>query len=301
MNLSVGAGSTFALLAALATAGCASDTGETRFSFGASAGGVERPAHDPGSLTFTNERGWTITLTKATVTFGPVYLNVAPPLREEGLSRLLDFVVKPAWADGSDHLGAGRVVGEVLGQVTFDALSSELVEFPVAGSLAQERIRTSEVWFYPKPGVAAETTKIGPKPGAAAETGTVALDVAGSATDGQATVRFRGALVLDDAWLPEATAGSRGTLSITEIRKVRGIPSAFYPTEGGRLEVRFDVEEPFRGADFSNLENNPTDADGTKILVQSKSGKVTTDQVMTNLYQGLRSATGTYSVRWLDR
>ncbi len=294
MSFDVGARSRWSALAlalAFAPAGCASDTGETRFSFDARAGGIERPAHDPGSLTFTNERGWTITLTKATVTFGPVYLNVAPPLRDDGLSRVLDFFVKPAWADGSDHLGAGRVVGEVLGQVTFDALSSELVDFPVTGSLAQERIRTAEVWFYPKPGVAAETTKIG----------TPALDVAGSATKGQDTVRFRGALVLDDAWLPEATAGSRGTLSITEIRKVRGIPAAFYPTEGGRLEVRFDVEEPFRGADFSNLENNPTDDDGTKVLVQSKSGNVTTDQVMTNLYQGLRSAKGTYSVHWIDR
>lgn len=283
--------SALALAALFATAGCASDTGETRFSFDARAGGIERPARDAGPLTFTNERGWTITLTKAAVTFGPVYLNVAPPLREEGLSRLLDLFVKPAWADGDDHLGAGRVVGEVLGQVTFDALSSEPVAFPTSGTLAQERVRTAEIWFYPKPGVAAETTKIG----------TPALDVAGSATDGRSSVRFRGALVLDDAWLPEATAGARGALSITEIRKVRGVPAAFYPTEGGHLDVRFDVEELFRGADFSNLEGNPTDADGTKILVQSKSGNVTTDQVMTNLYQGLRSAKGTYSVRWIAR
>lgn len=272
---------------ALASPGCTGETGRERFSFEAAAGGTERA--DPGPLTFTNQRGWSITLTKADVTLGPVYLNVLAPLRDDNQSLLGRLFVRNAWAAGEDHLGGGRIVGEVLSQVRFSALSPGLVAFPSLGSITQEDVRTAEVWFYPEPGVTAETKKID----------TVALEVAGTATREGTTVAFRGSLVLDDAWQPDMVAGSRAASSITEVRQVRGISAPFIPTRGGHLEIRFDVTRLFRGADFSNLARNPTDKDGTKVLVQAKTGEVTTDQVMTNLYQGLRAATGTYTVRWV--
>lgn len=294
-------------LGPLGELGCAGGTGSKRFSFEARAGGVEREGNS-GPLTFTNQGGWSITLTKADVTIGPLYLNVVPPLTDDTqgllpssprIHRMLggvdsrrgffDLFEKTAWAHGEGHLAAGRIVGEVLGQLRFSALSSELVSFPVTGSITQEEVRTAEVWFYPEPGVASDTTQID----------TVAFDVAGVATKGGDTVRFRGALTLNDAWQPDVPAGSRSTVPITDLRKVRGIPTTFFPNEGGRLELRFDVTRLFRGADFSNLASNPADKDGTKALVQAKTGKVTTDQVMTNLYQGLRESTGTYSVRWV--
>lgn len=265
---------------------CAGSTGTPRFAFEARAGGA--PREGSGPLRFVNETGWTVTLTKADVTLGPVYLNVVPPL---GAQSLREVLVRTAWAHGEGHLDSGRVVGEVLAQVRFDALSGDLVPFPVVGTVTQEAVRTTDIWFYPEPGVSPDTTKID----------TAALDVAGEATrDGASPVRFRGRLVLDDAWQPDAQKGARGTQSIAEIRRVRGVRSSFYPREGGRLEIRFDVRRLFRGADFENLARGPSDKDGTKILVQSKSGKFTTDQVMTNLYQGLRESTGTYSVRWVD-
>lgn len=267
-------------------AGCVGDTGGRRFAFEAAIGGA---ADEPAR--FTNERGWTVSLAKANVTVGPIYLNVVAPLTDTSpTARFFGLFVKDAWAHGEGHLGSGRIVGEILSQVTFDARSGALVPFPTAGAITSERIRTADVWFYPAPGIAPETTKIA----------AVAFDVAGEATRGaEAPVRFRGALVLDDAWLSD-TEGTRGALSLAELRKVRGIATDFAASEGGRLEIRFDVRRLFRGADFANLTNNPTDADGTKVLVQAKTGKVTTDQVMTNLYQGLREATGTYAVRWID-
>lgn len=296
-----------AALGPLVELGCAGGTGSKRFSFEARAGGALREGSG-GPLTFSNQRGWTITLTKADVTIGPLYLNVIPPLRDDTQSlapllprgdsvvgrsdarrAFLDLFERQAWAHGEGHLDSGRIVGEVLGQLRFSALSSELVSFPVTGSITQEEIRTAEVWFYPEPGVSPDTTKID----------TVAFDVAGEATKGSDTVRFRGALTLNDAWQPDAPAGSRSTVPITDIRKVRGIPATIFPNEGGHLELRFDVTRLFRGADFSNLASNPADKDGTKVLVQAKTGKVTTDQVMTNLYQGLRESTGTYDVRWV--
>lgn len=266
-------------------AACVGSTGSPRFAFEARAGGA--PREGSGPLRFTNEVGWDVTLERADVTLGPIYLNVVAPL---GAQSLRELFVKTAWAHGESHLSSGRVVGEVLAQVRFDALSPSLVPFPVVGAITQEQVRTAEVWYYPEPGVSPDTTKID----------TVALDVAGAARRGDRAVRFRGKLILDDAWQRSASSGSRGAQSIAEIRRVRGIASSFYPREGGHLEITFDVKRLFRGADFDNLASNPSDKDGTKILVQSKTGKFTTDQVMQNLYQGLREANGTYAVRWVD-
>lgn len=272
--------------ALLAQTGCTTGTGSKRFSFEAQVGGAV--TNDGAPFTFDNETGWTITLDRADVTLGPIYLNVVVPLIDTKTS-LLDLLVRPAWAQGAGHLNAGRVVGEVLAQTTFSALSDELVAFPSPGTITEEQVRTADIWFYPEPNVSPETTKIA----------SVALDVAGTAVRDDDQVSFRGALTLNDAWLSEQAAGARGTQSIAAIRQVRGIPAAFMPHEGGRLEIRFDVTRPFRGANFANLSANPTGADGTKVLVQAKTGRVTTDQVMTNLYQGLR-AVDTYTVDWTN-
>lgn len=255
-------------LASVAAFGCGA-TGNKRFAFEARAAGAPRAdGAASGAFTFDNETGWSITLRRANVTLGPVYLNVIAP-RES-------------------RLESGRVVGEVLGQIAFDALSPTEVPFPTRGTITDDEVRTVDLWFYPRAGVAPETTKID----------TVALDVAGEATKGADDVRFRGTLVLDDAWLPAVQPGEPGGQTILTVRQVRGIPADFIPTEGGHLTLRFDVKACFRGADFASLAQNPEDPDGTKILVQSKSGKYLTDQVMTNLYEGMRAQNGTYSVTW---
>jgi hypothetical protein len=264
--------------------GCASNTGSKRFAFEASAAGVVLT--EAGPFTFTNQTGWNITLTEADVTLGPVYLNVIPPLRGTA-RRTFDWFIPSANAQASEHLDTGRRVGEVLGQVTFSALSSELVPFPVQGTLTEEEVRTVEVWFYPAPGVSPDTTQID----------TVALSVAGEAARAGLLVAFRGVLVLDETWLADQPTGTRGSQSIAEIRQVRGIETSFLPHEGGHLELRFDITRLFRGADFSRLADSPTGPDGRVELVQARSGR---DQVMTNLYQGLREANGTYAVQWID-
>lgn len=264
--------------------GCGS-TGSERFSFEARAGGVARDASQP--FTFANETGWTITLTKANVTIGPVYLNVLAPLHD-ATSFFPALGIKRAFG-AADHLGEGRQVGEVLAQITFDALSPSLVPFSVPGSMTQEQILSTEIWLWPPPDKAPEAVNID----------TPAVEVAGEAVRDSDRVRFRGALVLNEAWTTDAKPGERSAQPVTALRKVRGIPSAFFPTAGGALEIRFDVRPLFRGADFSNLAASPADKDGTKILVQAKTGKYTTDQVMRNVFQGLRASTGTYAVRWV--
>ena len=268
------------VLAGASTASCAGGTGSGRFAFQARARGTRVCG---ASYRFENERGWIVTLARAVVTLGPVYLNVTPPLRGARTS-LLDYLIRPAWAHGEDHLGAGRIVGEVLAQVTFDALSDEPVVFPRAGTVTQEEVRTAEIWFLPEPGISPDAKQLD----------TVALEVEGTAEREQEAVPFSGRLKLDDSWLDNQTAGSRGNLSMLAMRKVRGVAANFFPTEGGALELTFNVKHLFRGADFSSVR-----AGETPDVAQLRGG-ASGDQVMTNLYQGLHDVNETYAVRWLD-
>lgn len=266
--------------------GCGT-TGSRRYPFKASAGGVERDTGAP--FAFENARGWSITLTKARFTVGPIYLNVAPALAgTTAWWRPLALPIRSAHADDA-HLADGRQVGEILARLTVDVLSPSLVPFDSVGTVVEEQVRTTEIWLWPPPSITPETVKIDDP----------TLDVAGEAVRGAERVRFRGTLILNDAWTVDAQPGDRSAQAVTDLRKVRGIPSVFVPTEGGELRIRIDPRPLFRGAEFSNLASSPSDPDGTKILVQAKTGKFTTDQVMRNLYQGLRAATGTYDVRWV--
>lgn len=274
-----------AALFAIAAA-CAGTAGGDRYPFDAYAGGAARAdGQSSGPLAFTNDKGWQTTLTRCSVTFGPVYLNTVAPLSGEQ-TWLGGWLLPYAHAEGASHLEGGRVVGQVLEQVTIDALSPALRRFGT-GETTQETIRTAEIGFYPPPGVPVDQTRIDQ----------AALDVTGSATKDGVTVRFRGRLFVDDAWLPDPKPGAPGAASVLALRLVRGIPAAFSPSRGGALEVRVDAKVLFAGADFSSLADNPEDPDGTKILVQSKTGRYTTDQVMRNAFSGLRSVDA-YDVRW---
>ncbi len=262
--------------------GCAGTTGTRKIAFEAYAQGTES-----GRSPFTNERGFEVLLSKATVTFGPVYLNVVSPRQSSSgpdtfFRRLVEGT---AHAAGEDHLGSGRVVGEVLGQVTFDALSDSRIRFPVPGVVTNENVRTVDLWFFPASGQDPETKRV-----------PAALTVEGVARRDGRSIPFRGALVLDDSWLPDAKVGSREARTLADIRRLRGISASLVPTEGGALEVSLDVRALFRGADFDALEANPIDSDGARRLVQGKATGA--DQVMTNLFQGLKSSSGVWTVRW---
>jgi len=259
--------------------GCASTTGTKKIPFEAFAGGTSEAARP-----FVNAKGFEVTLRRADLVFGPIYLNVIAP-RQGITAGLMGLLEREAFAAGEDHLGSGRVVGEVLGQVRVDALNDALVPFPVPGVATNEGVRTADVWFFPPIGQDPDTPNVPP-----------ALVVEGTAARGGRTVAFRGALVFDETWLPEAAIASREARTLADIRRVRGIAAQFVPDDGGRLVVRFDVRALFRGADFDALAQNPADADGTKRLVQGRASGV--DQVMTNLFQGIKSTTGPWLVRW---
>lgn len=266
---------------------CVGTAGGEKFAFDAVVGGIEREPSRP--YEFTNDYGWSVELTQADFFLGPLYLNTIAPLGGQGASRWLPWPVKAAWA-GDAHLGGGRLVGELLGQVSFSALSPGLTPFPARGVISAERVRSAEIYFYPPADVPPETSKIA----------VAAVAVAGRAERGGEVVKFRGKLVLDDTWQPSAQAGDRDNTPITAIRQVRGVAAGFLPTPGGRLELRVDASRLFTAANFSDLAASPADLTdpSARALVQAKSGKFTTDPVMRGVYQGLRASRGTYAVTW---
>lgn len=278
-----------ALALGLCPAACVGTTGGERVAFVATVAGVEAPWP---TNTFTNDYGWQVTLSRADMTVGPIYLNTQRPLAPAGALWRALRPIGVAHA-GVSHLEEGRVVGEVLGQARFDALSPVPVAFPVAGTASEEIVRSLDVWLSPPASVPIETKKI--------SHATVELE--GVARREGVELKFRGKLVLDDTWLPDVAPGDRGAQSVASLRQIRGIGASFVPSEGGTLDLRVDPSRLLRGADFANIAQGPSDlADPSyRLLVQSKTGKFTTDQVMRSLFNALRSSTGTYAATWRSR
>ena len=292
-------GLAIAALVLVGVPACTGSAGGERFTFEAFAAG---PARDgDGALRFENDVGFDITLEQARFTLGPVYLNSAVPnsgnqygAATEGTlgfwrRRLAPLGVRSAHAHA---VGDGRVIGEILSQITVDLSSSLPVAFPTLGVAVNERVRTLDVLFSPPPGVPPESQK----------TPTAVLSVSGVARRDGVDVAFSGELVLDDTWLTNVSPGTPGRQSIADIRSAKGIRADFVPGAGGRLLMRIDPRRLFDGCDFSRLGDNPTAPGdpGRKLLVQSKSGSLGTDQVMRNLYSNLRQSTGTYEVNWTN-
>lgn len=218
------------LLLVLLLAACGDTTGSQRVTFAVEAAGPERDAAQP--LAFDNDQGWSVTLTEARVALGPLYLNTLAPLeaRLPVWQRLGDLLLPSAYAHGSSHLAAGRIVGQVTTQVELDTLGSAFVAIPGGGDGVGDAALTAEVWLYNRDGAL----------------GGAAVRAAGVARKDGMEVPFEGSLVIDQSLV---TSGG----SLDEARRVRGIPAALTLVDGGTLRVRVDPRGWFDGADFSEL------------------------------------------------
>ena len=116
--------------AALVATACTGTTGSELVSFRAFGSG---PADAPaGGLTFVNGEGWSITLTRARVHIGALYLNRSVPI-SGGQER--------------ECFLPGIYVAQVLSGADIDALSPALQPFPEAGSGTADHAATGEVWL----------------------------------------------------------------------------------------------------------------------------------------------------------
>ncbi len=162
---------------------------------------------------FTNALGWTITLSKALVSIGPLYYFDGEPLFSRRPELLRALSPKRAWAHPGHY-----VPGDAKGEMTV-ASSVDLLAGPTAlasGEGVSGAYRSARFTFGAPP--------VGPH--AAALAGQVVV-VAGEATNGEATVRFtasadatdvadaEGAPIVEGCVLRNGDVQADGTVTLT--------------------------------------------------------------------------------------
>lgn len=254
--------------AALGTA-CIGTTGSELITFHAFASGpADLPADaSKNGLTFVNGRGWSITLTRATLHIGGVYLNRSVPV-SGGQSRQCFL--------------PGVYVAQVLNGTTIDALSPSLQPFPdPGGNGTADHAVTGEVWLT------------GGRIDEQDDRTTIA-EVAGSATRGGESMRFEGTVTIGKNRRTAATDPARpGANPLCAARIVTPIPVSITPENGGSLVVRVDPRGWFANVELGDLERVSPESDLRDIPDDSDS------QPGANLFSGLRAATGVYRFEWL--
>jgi hypothetical protein len=239
---------------------CIGTTGSNIVTFDAYAAG---PADANGqALSFTNGRGWSITLTRARLHIGAVYLNRSVPV-SGGQER--------------ECFLPGVYVAEVLRGIDIDALSPALQPFPERGSGTEDLAATGEVWLSGQ--------RID-----ALDDRTVIADVAGTATRGGESMRFEATLTIGRNRVAVSTDPARpGARPLCAERIVTPIPVSVTPHDGGALIVRVDPRAWFSNVELGELEKVSPDSDLRRFPDE------TAGQPATNLYNGLRSASGVYA------
>lgn len=252
------------LLLLLVLSACIGTTGSELVTFPAFAAG---PADANGQpLTFTNGRGWNVTLTKAQLHIGAVYLNRSVPV-SGGQER--------------ECFLPGVYVAEVLRGVDIDALSPSMTPFPGRGNGTEDRAVTGEVWLT------------GQRIDSLDDRTTIA-DVAGTATNGVISMRFEGTITIGNNRTSGSTDPARpGAKPLCSLRIVTPIPVDITPRGTGALLVRVDPREWFGNVDFGELE----------VMAETDLRRFSDDesnQAARNLFIGVRSASsGAYRFEWL--
>ena len=247
----------------LATA-CIGTTGSDLVTFPAFAAG---PADANGQpITFTNGRGWNITLTKATLHVGAVYLNRSVPV-SGGQER--------------ECFLPGVYVAEVLSGVDVDVLSSRPQRFPGVGNGTEDRAVTGEVWLT------------GQRIDSLDDRTTIA-DVVGTATRDGVSMRFEATITIGKNRVAASTDPARpGANPLCAERIVTPIPVNVTPRGSGALLVRIDPRGWFANVELGELEPVSAESDLRRFPDDNS------NQPASNLYRGLRSASGVYTFEWM--
>ena len=246
----------------LALGGCGS-TGSGLVSFNAAAAGpADAVAGQP--LVFTNGLGYQVTLTRATLHVGALYLNRSVP------------------SSGSQAQGCvlpGIYSGQVTVQLTVDALSPVPQPFPAPGEGTADPVKTGEVWLF------------GGDPFGTADP-TIVVDVAGTGLQGATVLPFTGQLTISqNRFVAPANPALPGSNPLCKQRIVTPIPIDFTLAQGGTLVLRIDPRVWFANVDFAQIPIDPANPSSRKFL------DLTQGQADIALYAGVRS-TGAYTFTW---
>jgi hypothetical protein len=249
-------------VAAPVLSGCVGTTGGELVTFDAFAAGPEDAfAGEP--YTFENSRGYAVTLTRATVHVGALYLNQS----------------RPASVSSDTRCFLSGVYGaEVTSGLDIDLLSGDLQPFPQPGSGTTTPVQTGEVWLFGGGDINEPTDP------------TALLDVAGTASKGGTDYPFEGRITIsDNRVIAPSSPAQPGSHPICKQRIVTPIRADLALAPGDSLVLRVDPHGLFANVEFSALEQ--VEAEPPLYRFRDDAG----DAPSRNLYTGLRAASGTYS------
>jgi hypothetical protein len=254
-----------AYLLGLALLGCNEDTGSGLVRFSAYAAGPKQAAAGQ-PYEFDSASGYHVRLERALLTVGAVYLNRSRPT---------------LGAQDTACTLPGVYVAEVTKGIVIDALSSEPVAFPDSGHGLLERALAGEVWLTgARIDAIDDNTKI--------------LDVAGTATRGDAAFGFSGVITIgQNRTIGSSDPATPSANPLCKLRIVTPIPVDITPSNTGSLELRVAPEVWFDHVDFSKLPGAKGSGE-TSVIPDTMD-----DASAVTLFQGLRSIAA-YRIAWIE-
>lgn len=251
-----------ALVLLLLGSGCIQSTGGSLVGFHAQASG-DPAVVTGGPLAFTTPSGFDVTLTRARVTVGAIYLNQQNPQ---------NYTLEQSCVQ------SGIYTGEVRGGLTVDALSPIAQAFPVEGNGTNAQTRAAELWLTGG-NLLADTDK------------TVILDVAGTATRGTDVFPFEAKFTISsNRVIPPRNPALPGSNPLCRQRIVSPIAFDTALSEGATVSLVVDPRAWFVSVDFSGL----TKASDSPLLYRFTDDASSSAQADKALFNALRSAEGPY-------
>ncbi|HEX7479120.1 MAG TPA: hypothetical protein VF331_15045 [Polyangiales bacterium] len=248
---------------------CSGTTGGQRVAFSAVAVGA---APNVGkTLEFDNSVGYHVTLTRAHLHVGAIYLNQSVP---------------SSGAQETACVLPGIYVAEVFGPLDVDALSAHEQSFPYDGEGIRVAAKAAELWLaggditHP-----ADINDLSNAP--------VILDVAGTAEKNGGRFPFEAQLTIgDNRAIASSDPAYPGANPICKQRIVTPIAVNLTPENGGKLVLRVDPRKWFSGVDFSLLPRT------SQSPLLYRFADAPTQAADVSLYGALHSRSGVYQLTW---
>ena len=246
---------------ALPTSCVGTTGGEVIIFHAAAAGPADAIAGEP--YPFVSGRGWNVTLTRAKMHIGALYLSRSMPVSGAGVTSC----VLPA-----------TYVGEVTDGTDVDLLSPAPQPFPAPGKGATSpRAIAAQIWLtHVRVDEAEDTDPV--------------LDVEGTAEKNGDVKPFKGTLTIGKNRTPGTDSTQAGSASICKQRIVSPIPVSIVLGDTGYLFIRIDPKQLFHNVDFATL---PPAVAGFAFSDEGNPK----DQASRNLYLALHE--NIYSFEWV--
>ena len=208
--------------AALGPLSCAIEPPLQQVSFSTRYAGTERDVSQP--LVAQTRTGWTVTVSAAEVSMGPVYFYNGAP------------------GSGTNESN-GRVVAQILTPFTVNALNPQWGMINGASTAVTDTALSATVWL-----TAASDGPIADRAGPR----TAVAHVAGIAQKADRSVLF-------DATLRIPIAGTTIAYQQWTQQQVTRIPTTVLPSQGGQLSIRVNAAHWFDAVEFLDEQQQPVD------------------------------------------